>query len=189
MIDSRLNQVKTFYRKYKRLPSYSEMLKLFRLSSKKAIHDLVYKWIDQGVFSFSGNKLAPTNKFFGLPLYGLIKAGFPIIAEEDRQYLTLDEYLIENPNHSFLLKVSGDSMVNAGIFDGDIVVVDQKKEPLSGDIVLAEIDKEWTLKIYRKDRQTKKVYLQSANPDYPPLYPKHQLIIHGVVKGVVRKLS
>jgi repressor LexA len=189
MIRDRLTQVKNFYRKHKRLPTYSEMLNLFGLSSKKAIHDIVYKWIDQNLLLLDKNRLAPTARFFGLPVYGLIKAGFPIIAEEDKQYLTLDEYLIENPNTSFLLKVSGDSMINAGIFDGDIVVVEQKKDPIPGDVVLAEIDKEWTLKIYKKDRTRRKVYLQAANPKYPPFYPQRELVVHGVVRGVVRKLS
>ena len=188
MINKRLIQIKKFYRKHRRLPTYSEMLKLFNLSSKKAVHDVVYKLVDQGFFYLKNNKLTPTTRFFGLPLLGLVKAGFPILAEEDKQYLTLDEYLIENPSASFLLRVSGDSLIDIGIFDGDIVVVDQKKSPLPGDIVLAEIDKEWTLKIYKKDRRTKKIYLQAANPTYPPLYPKQQLIIHGVVKGLIRKI-
>jgi SOS-response transcriptional repressor LexA len=80
-------------------------------------------------------------------------------------------------------------MINAGIFDGDIVVVEQKKEPLPGDVVLAEIDKEWTLKIYKKDKLRKKDYLQAANPKYPPFYPQQELVIHGVVKGLIRKLA
>jgi repressor LexA len=164
------------------------MLRIFRLSSKKAIHDIVYKWIKEGLFYLKKNKLTPLSSFFGLPLYGMVRAGFPIIAEEDRQYLTLDEYLIENPTASFLLKVSGDSMINAGIFEGDIVVVEQKKDPFPGDIVLAEIDREWTLKIYKKDRTKRKTYLEAANPKYSPFYPRQELIVHGIVRGVVRKL-
>lgn len=189
MDNDRLAQVKNFYRKHRRLPTYSEMLQLFKLASKKAIHDIVHKWINKGLFSIENRRIVPVPRFFGLPLYGMVKAGFPIIAEEDRQYLTLDEYLIENPTVSFLLKVSGDSMINAGIFDGDIVVVEQKKEPLPGDVVLAEVDKEWTLKIYKKDRVRKKVYLQAANPKYPPFYPRQELVIHGIVRGLIRKLA
>ena len=63
-------------------------------------------------------KLAPTSQFFSLPLLGLVKAGFPILAEEDKKYLTLDEYLIEDPISSFLLTVSGDSLIELGIFEG-----------------------------------------------------------------------
>jgi repressor LexA len=102
--------------------------------------------------------------------------------------MSLDEYLIEDPNRSFLLKVSGDSLLNIGIFDGDIVVVEKKALAYPGDIVLAEIDKEWTLKIYKKDLKKKTVYLEPANPKYPLLYPQRELVIHGVVKGVIRKI-
>lgn len=185
----RLEQVKKFYRKYNRLPSYSEMLKIFKLASKKAIHDIVHKWVDEGILRIEENKLAPASSFFGLPLFGLIKAGFPIMADENKQYLSLDEYLIEDPTSSFLLKVSGDSMMNAGIFDGDVVVIERKKNALPGDIVLAEIDKEWTLKIYKRDRTKRTPYLEAANPKYPPFYPRQELVIHGIVRGVVRKLT
>lgn len=187
-MSNRLSQLKKFYRKYHRLPSYSEMLRLFRLASKKSIHDLVHQWIEEGLLQKTGNKLSPTANFFGLPLYGMVKAGFPILSEENRQYFTLDEYLINDPTSSFLLKVSGDSMMNAGIFDGDIVIVEQKRDPAYGDIVLAEIDKEWTLKFYKRDRAKRKLYLEAANPKYPPFYPKQELTIHGVVRGVIRKL-
>src|SRR3989339_1745570 len=104
MQNIRLSIVKKFYRKNKRLPSYSEMLKLFNLSSKKAIFDIVQKFIEENFFQKIAGKLAPTSKFFRLPLLGVIKAGFPILAEENKDYLTLDDYLIEDPNSSFLLK-------------------------------------------------------------------------------------
>ncbi len=182
-----LDHVKKFYKRNKRLPSYSEMLRLFHFSSKNAIYRIVQKWIEEGMLKKTNNKLAPTSRFFSLPLFGIIKAGFPILAEEDKSYLTLDEYLIEDPQSSFLLRVSGDSLMNAGIFDGDLVIIERSRQAKSGDIVLAQIDREWTLKILRKDQQ--KIYLIAANPAYPPFYPKQELQIHGVVKAVVRKFN
>jgi repressor LexA len=183
-----LAELKDFYRSCKRLPSYSEMVKIFGFASKKSVFDLVHKWIEEGILQKVNDKLSPTNKFFSLPLLGIIKAGYPILAEENRQYLSLDEYLIEDPNSSFLLRVSGDSMIEEGIYDGDIVIIQRTKEANSGDVVLAEIDKEFTLKILKKDTKKKVTYLVAANPNYPPFYPKYELKIHGVVKGVVRKL-
>jgi len=183
---NRLNIIKKYYRRNRRLPSYSEMLKLFGLASKKAIFDIVHKWIDEGFLKKINNKLAPTSKFFALPLLGIIKAGFPILAEENRDYLTLDEYLIEDPTSSFLLKVSGDSLIQAGIFEGDIVVIEKDKQASTGDIVLAQIDREWTLKILEKTHDG--VRLRAANPKYPPFSPSQELTIHGVVKAVVRKI-
>lgn len=188
-MEEKLNRVKKFFRKYRRLPSYSEMLRLFGFSSKNAVFKIVQKWIEEGVLKKDNNKLAPTSKFFALPLLGLIKAGFPILAEEDKNYLTLDEYLIEDPNSSFLLKVSGDSLSGVGIFDGDIVIIQRKKEANSGDVVLAQIDREWTLKILKRDRSRRLAYLEAANPKYPPFYSHQELQIFGVVRGVVRKFN
>lgn len=183
MITERLNQIKKFYRRHKRLPSYSEMLKIFGFSSKNAVFKVIQKLVDEGLLKKEGNKLSPTNRFFALPLLGSIKAGFPILAEEDRSYLTLDEYLIGDPQSSFLLKVSGDSLIGIGIFDGDIVIIERKKIANNGDVVLAQIDREWTLKILRKG------YLEAANPKYPPFFPHQELQIFGVVKAVVRKFN
>src|SRR3990167_3044395 len=139
-MNNRLPKLKTFYKKHKRLPSYSEMLNLFSLSSKNAIFKIIQKLVESGLLKKEGNKLAPTSKFFSLPLVGLVKAGFPILAEENREYLTLDEYLIDDPQSAFLLKVSGDSLIGLGIFDGDIVIIERKKQATAGDIVLAQID-------------------------------------------------
>lgn len=186
-MNDRLTKIKTFYKKHKRLPSYSEMLDLFRLSSKNAIYKIIHKLIDLGFLKKEANKLAPTSKFFALPLLGPVKAGFPILAEENRDYLTLDDYLIEDPQSSFLLKVSGDSLIGLGIFEGDIVIIERKRQPTSGDIVLAQIDREWTLKILKRDGV--KAYLESANPKYPTFYPRQELQIFGVVKAVIRKFN
>src|SRR3990167_4799531 len=184
-MENRLNHIKKFYRLHHRLPSYNEMLTLFKLNSKKAIHDIVHKLIEENILQKINNKLSPTSQFFGLPLYGMVKAGYPIIADETKDYFTLDEYMIRDPERSFLLKVSGDSMMNAGIFEGDLVVVEQIHHAYPGDIVLAEIDREWTLKYLKKDRKKRKIYLEAANPKYPPFYPTQELVIRGVVKGVI----
>jgi len=136
-----LETVKKFYRKYHRLPSYSEMLGLFGFASKNAVYKIVRKWLNEGFLKKEGGKFAPSPKFFALPMYGIVKAGFPIMADENKEYLSIDEYLIDDPASSFLLKVSGDSLVNVGIFDGDIVIVKSKKEAKNGDLVLAQIDR------------------------------------------------
>ncbi len=188
-MEKKINLLKQFFKKNRRLPSYSEMLKIFNFSSKNAVFKLINKLVDLNLIKKEGKKLSPTKKFFALPFLGYIKAGYPILAEENREYLTLDDYLIDNPESTFLLKVSGDSMINVGIFEGDIVIIEKNKQPKNGDIVLAQIDNEWTLKIFKTDRFKKQVFLQAANPKYPPLIPKKQLQIYGVVKGVIRKIN
>jgi repressor LexA len=180
-----LNSLRTFYRKNKRIPSYSEMLVLFGLSSKNAIHKIVNNLVRENYLQKLNNKLSPTNFFFQVPILGNIKAGFPTGAEEELNFLSLDEYLIDKPNSSFLLKVSGDSMEGVGIFDGDMVVIEKTAQARSGNIVLALIDNEWTLKIL--DKQKGKSILRAANPNYPEFIPMEELKIFGTVKSVMRK--
>jgi SOS-response transcriptional repressor LexA len=83
------------------------------------------------------------------------------------------------------LKVSGDSMIGEGIKPGDLVIVDRGKEPKNGDVIIAEVDGEWTMKYFRKQGST--VVLESANPQYPPVKPQSELRVAGVVTAVIRK--
>jgi repressor LexA len=185
-MEEKLKKLRSFYKKHHRLPSYQEMLKIFGVNSKNAVFRWIQKLIEENFLKKEGSKIVPAAKFFALPVLGLVKAGFPILAEENRQYLSLDEYLIEDPNSTFLLRVSGDSLIGAGIFDGDLVIIERKRVANVGDIVLAQIDNEWTLKILRKIEN--RYYLESANKKYPAFFPKAELKIFGVVKAVVRKI-
>lgn len=180
-----LETLQSFYKKNKRLPSYSEMLVLFGLASKNAIHKIVNKLVEEGYLEKLNKKLAPAKLFFQIPLLGNVKAGFPTGAEEDLNYLSLDEYLIDNPNSSFMLKVAGDSLEGIGIYKGDMVILEKATSAARGDIVLALIDREWTLKIL--ERVQGHTILRSANSKYPDFYPHESLEIFGIVKSVVRK--
>lgn len=186
-MEEKVKRLRSFYKKYHRLPSYTEMLKIFGFSSKNAVFKWVKKLVEGGFLKKEKRKLVPTSYFFALPLLGQVKAGFPILAEENRQYLSLEEYLIEDPNSSFLLRISGDSLIGLGIFDGDLVIIERKRQANVGDIVLAQIDNEWTLKILKKSGG--RYYLDSANKKYPPFFPKEELKIFGVVRAVIRKLT
>lgn len=186
MDEDRFGKVKNFYHLYHRLPSYSEMLELFGLRSKNAIYKIVKKWIKEGFLTKTNKKISPTPRFFARPMLGYIKAGFPNTADEDFQFLSLDDYLIDKPDSSFLLKVKGDSLNGIGIMPGDLVIIERQNQASQNQIVLSQIDGEWVLKIFKKDKR--KVALISANPAYPPLYPEEELKIFGVVVGVVRKL-
>src|SRR3990167_7126039 len=149
---SALNKVKEFYFKRKRLPTYREMQKLFGFASTNAVAYAVYKWIKEGIFKMDENKLVPSSQFFGLPLLGSIKAGFPTGEEQyNSETVSLDEYLIGNPGFAFLFGVSCDSMVGEGIRSEDLVILEKKREPKNGDIVAAYIDNEWTLKYFKKE--------------------------------------
>ena len=119
---------------------------------------------------------------------GTVEAGFPSPAEEELvDTLSLDELLIQNREASFLLRVTGDSMTGAGIMPKDLVIVDRGRTAKSGDIVIAEVDGQWTMKYLRKRGEN--VTLVAANPRYQPIRPKHELRIAGVVTAVVRKYT
>lgn len=117
---------------------------------------------------------------------GLIEAGFPTPAEESLlDSISLDEWLIPKREASFMLKVKGNSMKDAGINDGDMVIAERANTAPVGSIVVAEIDGDWTLKYLRKN--SKGYYLEAANDEYPDLRPKEKLSIAAIVRGVIRK--
>jgi len=176
-----------FYKKNKRMPSYSEIMRLLGYRSKNSSFRLVKKLVRQNFLSQDGSgRLSPGKTALPIKILGMVQAGFPSPAEEELvDTVSLDEYLVENKNATFMLKVVGDSMVDAGIIEGDLVLADRSAAPKSGDIVIAEVDSEWTMKYLRKTGP--KLWLQAANKKYPPIHPKEELKIAAVVKAVVRK--
>ncbi|MBT3181402.1 MAG: repressor LexA [Deltaproteobacteria bacterium] len=185
--EEKLDALRRFYRCNKRLPTYSEMCRVFGYSSKNAAFRLAKKLIDEGyVEKDETGRLTPRADRFGIPLVGYVQAGFPSPAEEELvDTLSLDEYLIDKPEASFLLKVSGDSMIDAGIFEGDLVIIERGARPNNGDVVLACVDQEWTLK--HLHRRGKSYELVPANPKYPVIHPEGELTLGGVVKAVIRR--
>ena len=176
-----------FYRETKRMPSYAEIMKLLGFRSKNAVYKLINKLVGEGMLDKdSSGRLVP-NKLFGeVPLLGLVEAGFPTAAEEELvDTMSIDEYLIEHKEATYMLEVKGDSMIDAGIQEGDLVIAERGREPKLGDIVIAEVDGGWTMKYYRKTAG--KVWLEPANRAYKPIYPEQDLKIAAVVKGVIRK--
>jgi hypothetical protein len=122
----------------------------------------------------------------GLMINGEVCAGFPSPAEEElRDVISFDEYLVAHPETSFLLSVTGDSMAGAGIMEKDLVIVERGRQPKNGDIILAEVDGNWTMKYFRKKGKT--ITLEAANPKYPPVIPREELRIAGVITALVRK--
>jgi repressor LexA len=185
--DAYVQQISTFYHKARRMPSFAEIGRLTGLKSKNAVSKLVNKMIAAGLIEKDARgKLIPTYLSSEIRFVGLVEAGFPSPAEEElRDTLKLEEYLIRNKEATYLLKVNGDSMIDAGILPGDLVLVERGVEPQAGDIVIASIDDEWTMKYFRRSGRT--VFLEAANPKYPPFYPEQDLRIAAVVKAVIRK--
>jgi repressor LexA len=178
-----------FFRENRRMPSYAEMIDLLGVRSKSVVNFWINKLIDAGLLEKdSRGHLTFVERSFAIPLVGSIQAGFPSPEEQTLcDIISMDEYLVARPDASFLLKVSGDSMIGEGIKEGDLVIVERGREPKSGDIVVAEVDGEWTMKYYR--RQGREVFLEAANPRYPIIRPKTELTLGGIVTAVIRKYS
>ncbi|MCD0494632.1 translesion error-prone DNA polymerase V autoproteolytic subunit [Chromobacterium violaceum] len=117
-----------------------------------------------------------------------VRAGFPSPADDCMDAsLNLQDYLVADPPATFMVRVQGDSMRDAGILDRDLLVVDKGLAPRHGDIVVAVVDGEFTVKrLHRKDGRCA---LLAANPAYPPIVPAdgQELQIWGVATSCVRK--
>jgi repressor LexA len=187
MGNNQFEKVLSFYRRHRRMPSYTEIMKLLGYRSKNAAYKFVNRLIEYGFIERDRtNRIIPGRLFTEVRVLGTVKAGFPSPAEEElSDTMSLDEYLIHNKDATYLFKVSGDSMIDAGIMDGDMALVERGRTPKDGDIVLAEIDREWTLKYFRK--RTGKVWLEPANKKYKSIYPNEELKIPAVLVSVVRK--
>lgn len=186
-MEKQIGKLAQFYSSNKRMPSYSEMMKLFGYKTKSAVDYSVKKLIEKGFLSKDkSGYLMFKNGFGNLKVLGLIEAGFPTSASEEMlDTMSLDEYLVENKEATYILKVKGESMIDAGIMPGDLVLVERGAEAKNGDIVIAEIDGGYTLKYFKI--KNKKACLEAGNKKYKDIYPEEELRISAVVRSVIRK--
>ena len=179
-------KLQKYYFKYKKLPSYKEMTVMFGYSSKGAPHYVIKQLIEDGLLDKDENgKLVP-KKLLSIPNLGIVKAGYPTPADVQNDALDIFEYLLGIDGTIFSLTVKGDSMVEEGIHNGDVVLVNKDLPAKDGNIVVANVDGEWTVKFLEHDDMGK-VVLIPANDEYPKIYPKESLEIGGVVVSVIRK--
>lgn len=118
-----------------------------------------------------------------------VEAGFPSPADDYMEgSLDLNEYIIKHPSATYFVRATGDSMIGAGIFDGDLLIVDRSLEPAHGKIIIAEVDGQLAVK--RLSRKNGRPLLQSENANYPPieLQEGNEVMIWGVVTHVLHNL-
>lgn len=181
------DKIISFYKKHKRMPGYAEIMALVGFKSKNAVYKLINKLVYDGVVQKDSKGKITPNKLVGeIPLLGLVEAGFPTTMDEElTDTMSLDEYLIGNKQSVYLLEVKGDSMIDEGIKEGDLVIAERRGDPKDGDIVIAEVDGGWTMKYFKKKGNM--VYLKPANKNYSPIYPSYDMKVAAIVKGVIRK--
>jgi len=185
-------------REYNLPPSISEMANFLKVKSKNAAAKLLNGLEEQGFIKTSGKARgieildalgeSLEKGFVSVPLLGAIQAGTPHLAEEHiEEWINLPSTFIKGRRDVFLLKVRGDSMINAGIFEGDLVIVRPTKEAKNNDIVVALLHDEATVKrlVYVKNRP----YLKAENPSFKNIYPKEEWTVQGKVVGVIRNLE
>lgn len=188
-LKEKLSRIRQYYRQNKIMPTYDELCLLFGFKSKNAAFKLINRMVDLGfVEKMDKGRLKPGTHLLGLPLFNSVQAGAPTVEEEimlDR--LDLNDYLVQKPENTVLINVRGDSMIGAGIHEGDKVIVDRKAHPQTGDVVVAIVDGQYTVK-YLDKAKGGGVVLQPANPYYEAIIPKNELCVFGKVVGVIRKM-
>jgi repressor LexA len=178
-------------------PSVREIGEAVGLSSSSTVHNHLNQLERRGLIRRDPSKsrtvqLVETiqseekhRQAIAVPVVGHVAAGAPILAEQN-----IEDHVILSPEFAregwFALRVRGDSMINAGIFDGDLVLVKPQQDAPDGSIVVALVEDEATVK--RLDRSRGRIRLIAENPAYAPLEPEHATMV-GLVKGLVRTFS
>ena len=175
-------------------PSTREIQSHFGFASQTSVMQYIAALERKGFLERHAGKaralITPVQKvrITDVPIYGQIPAGMSALTEQTIEgHVSLDSRSanVSKNRGTFALRVRGDSMIGAHIVDGDIVILEDSKEVLNGDIVAALIDGETTLKRYVVEHG--RPYLKAENPRYPKLTPAHELKIQGVMVSLVRK--
>jgi repressor LexA len=178
-------------------PTYQELANSLNIKSKYAILKHIDSLIAKGYLMKDSSArtlriihpdYAPEHKNdIELPLIGRVAAGNPILAEENiERYVSIPRALIKSEGRYFALRVRGDSMVEAGIHDDDLVIVQSTKAAYNRDIVVALVDDEVTVK--RLIREKQQIYLKAENPAYADIFPESEWSIQGKVVGLIREM-
>jgi SOS-response transcriptional repressor LexA len=185
---SYLEKLQDYYAEHKVIPSYSVLASLWGISAKSWVSECVRRYEEAGYLDWTPDKqLKPGVRFFERRLANdTVQAGLPNPALSDGYDLvTIDDYLVRVPSKTSLVRVKGDSMIDAGIHEGDLIVVEQQPNANVGDIVVAIVDDAFTVKYL--DREKGGFVLKPANKAYPVIRPRGRLEIFGVMAGLVRR--
>ncbi len=187
-VSALLAQLRDYYARHGVMPSYATLSELAGFKAKSWAHTLVGLLRDEGFIELTPQRrLKPGPRFFERELAESIRAGLPERApDSSSQTITIDSYLITKPSQTSLVRVKGDSMIEAGILEGDLAVIEWRTDARTGDIVVAIVDGDFTLKYLDRDKQG--FFLRPANAAYAPIRATDQLEISGVMDGLVRRI-
>lgn len=183
-----LAKLQDYYADWKSIPSYAALCGVLGIASKSWVKAVLDRLCQAGFIERTPNAMwIPTRQFFARPLAeSTVQAGMPVsVTATQGEYFVIDEMLIDTPSLTTMITVKGDSMIDAAIHDGDIAVVEKRNFANIGDIVVAIVDNDFTLKTL--DKEDGQFILRPANPAYPVIYPRGSLEIFGVLVGLIRK--
>lgn len=173
-------------------PTIREIARNFGFSSTGTVRDYLNNLKAKGYLKITPHKSRAIELVkragFKIPILGQVMAGIPNLAfEEVDEYLDLDAFSSRYDRDIFALRIKGDSLIDAGIFAGDIVIVKKQSAAQDGDFIVALIENEAAVKRFRHKSQHRehKIWLESANKNYSPIYKEFILI--GKVIGVLRR--
>lgn len=127
------------------------MRELLGYSHRSGVQLFLQKLVESGILFFENKGYTPTDRLTGYQLFESVRAGLPFTPEtHPTSQMDLEKYLIEHPASTYFVKVKGDSMEDAGIRQGDIVILDRSLTPKNGDIVIASLEGDVTLKYFEK---------------------------------------
>ncbi|MDP3975349.1 MAG: transcriptional repressor LexA [bacterium] len=184
-----LDWVKDFQQEFGGYPTYREIQDAFEFNSINSVSQYVKQLARKGYLELlknRGYRLVADERtgMVTMSLLGSVQAGGPNTTQEASETMTLPRQFVPSPQRSFLLRVRGNSMSDAGIHEDDIMIVNSEKKPQVGDIVVALLDGETTVK--RLAVQRNKRYLKAENKAHPNIYPEAEWEIQGVVTGLWR---
>lgn len=181
-----LAALRTHWRRHKAFPAMAKLAGTLGLSSSGSVFAVVGRLTEAGFLERVEGRIAPTRKFFSYPVIGRVRAGVPQLASQDAfETLNIEDVLVRDPNRTSFCHVRGDSMKDAGLLDGDVVVLEANRLPANGDIVVAVVDGQTTVK-YLRSCADGGWLLEPANPAYQPIKPTDSLEVLGVVVGSFR---
>ena len=180
-----LCKLKKHYRKSP-LPSIRQVAEDLKFKYHNSVQHYLEVLMFQGLIKKVDDFLYLNKKIFGLKIFdSRIPAGLPAPTDDSYEVFDFDNYMDVDNERCFMLRVTGDSMTGAGIYEGDLITVDTKIRPTHGVIVVAIIDGGYTVKYLGK--KGNKYFLRAANPRYDDIHPQSEFKIAGVVTGSVRK--
>jgi SOS regulatory protein LexA len=181
-----LEKLRDYYARHQVFPSYAAIARIVGLKSTSSVSALLERLKAEGYIEARDRRLRPGAHFFDRPvMQSRVAAGLPAAAfDAQPEGLAIDAHLVQRPSRTFLVKVKGDSMIDAGLMPGDTLIVERGHAANDGDIVVALIDDAYTVK--RLARENRKFVLKPENKAYPVLRPE-RLEIVGVVVGSFRK--